>query len=510
MELIGTIKAKGALNGSFDFDQADYNLLKNKPSINGVELVGNKTSEDLHIETGGGGTTDYNNLTNKPMINGIGLIDNKTANDLGLQEEIDFPQDSTKYLDGEGNFTTPPTVGSYDDLTDKPQINSVTLTGNKTGDDLDLSNKAHFTELSGSVVSFQDGQELPLAKCVVDINPTQDLHGYDKPWAPGAGKNKLEITAISATVNDVVFTVNSDGTIKAQGTASANINFNIHPTGDIYFTNDNYTLSGCPTGGSATTYCIKEIYSTGEIDTGNGVTRTYTSSEIHRYAIYIASGTSVDLIFKPMVCLATASNPTIFEPYANICPITPSTEVNITVSNDDETETYTADLGQSVYGGSLNVLTGELNITHEYIDMGTLTWDAVSNQRFASSGIRSTVKIPSSPSTPFDGISEEFNAASNNDVYNHTSDSIIAVNPSGDLVLYNSGFIAYTGAQVKTALNGIITVYELATPQVVQISPEKVKSLLGENHISADKGDIDIIYINNVNDPAIEFILNNL
>ena len=29
MELIGTIKAKGALTGSFDFDQADYNLLVN-------------------------------------------------------------------------------------------------------------------------------------------------------------------------------------------------------------------------------------------------------------------------------------------------------------------------------------------------------------------------------------------------------------------------------------------------------------------------------------------------
>ena len=184
MELIGTIKAKGALTGSFDFDQADYNLLKNKPSINGVELVGNKTSEDLHIETGGGGTTDYNDLTNKPMINGIGLIDNKTANDLGLQEEIDFPQDPTKYLDGEGNFTTPPTVGSYNDLTDKPQINGVTLTGNKTGDDLDLSNKAHVNELSGASVNFQNGQELPLLKCIADIEPVQSGSGTPSPSNP--------------------------------------------------------------------------------------------------------------------------------------------------------------------------------------------------------------------------------------------------------------------------------------------------------------------------------------
>lgn len=30
----------------------DYNLLDNKPSINGVELVGNKTAEELHIPSG--------------------------------------------------------------------------------------------------------------------------------------------------------------------------------------------------------------------------------------------------------------------------------------------------------------------------------------------------------------------------------------------------------------------------------------------------------------------------
>ena len=58
---------------------------------------------------GGGGTSDYNDLINKPKINGVGLIDNLTSNDLGLQPEINFPGDSSKFLDGDGNFTTPPT-----------------------------------------------------------------------------------------------------------------------------------------------------------------------------------------------------------------------------------------------------------------------------------------------------------------------------------------------------------------------------------------------------------------
>lgn len=115
MELKGEITTKQPLTASFDFDQADYELLFNKPSINGVELIGNKTSEDLHITGGGGGggTTDYNDLSNKPKINGIALQDDLDSYDLDLQPWIPFPGDPTKYMDGEGNFTTPQVPGNY-------------------------------------------------------------------------------------------------------------------------------------------------------------------------------------------------------------------------------------------------------------------------------------------------------------------------------------------------------------------------------------------------------------
>lgn len=41
----------------------NYNELSNKPKINGVELSGNKTSEELHITGGGGGGINFENLT---------------------------------------------------------------------------------------------------------------------------------------------------------------------------------------------------------------------------------------------------------------------------------------------------------------------------------------------------------------------------------------------------------------------------------------------------------------
>lgn len=36
----------------------DYNDLKHKPSINGVALVGNKTTQDLHIQVSGPSMTE--------------------------------------------------------------------------------------------------------------------------------------------------------------------------------------------------------------------------------------------------------------------------------------------------------------------------------------------------------------------------------------------------------------------------------------------------------------------
>ena len=63
--------------------------------------------DDLPTISGGGsgGTTDYSQLSNKPSINSVTLLGNKTAADLG--------------------FATVATTGDYDDLTDKPTLGTM-------------------------------------------------------------------------------------------------------------------------------------------------------------------------------------------------------------------------------------------------------------------------------------------------------------------------------------------------------------------------------------------------
>lgn len=47
---------------------------------------------------GGGGTSDYNELTNKPRINNITLNGNKTTENLGLVNDV------TTYMESDGSI----------------------------------------------------------------------------------------------------------------------------------------------------------------------------------------------------------------------------------------------------------------------------------------------------------------------------------------------------------------------------------------------------------------------
>lgn len=60
-----------------------------------------------------GGTSDYDDLTDKPQINSVTLQGNKTASQLGLATPADIPT----------------VITDYDDLTDKPKLNNKVIEG---------------------------------------------------------------------------------------------------------------------------------------------------------------------------------------------------------------------------------------------------------------------------------------------------------------------------------------------------------------------------------------------
>ena len=135
-------------------------------------------------------------------------------------------------------------------------------------------------------------------------------------------KNLLQNTASSQTKNGVTFTVNNDGSVTCDGTASNNTFFKI---GDFSLASQSYILTGCPSDGGKDSYTLR-CYENGNIkgeDVGNGFN---INESIDGYIeIRIASGyTCNNLIFYPMMRKADITDDT-YEPYIT------NTELDVTL-----------------------------------------------------------------------------------------------------------------------------------------------------------------------------------
>lgn len=143
------------------------------------------------------------------------------------------------------------------------------------------------------------------------------------------------------TINGITFTVLEDGRVKAVGTATTVASLSISgrtlgETNDFILPNGKYILSGCPKGGSTSSYYINfgitknEAYSHIGTDSGNGYEFTasgddYSADNVNLgISLCIASGKTVDLIFEPMIRLASITDDT-YEPYTGGQP-SPSPE----------------------------------------------------------------------------------------------------------------------------------------------------------------------------------------
>ena len=133
------------------------------------------------------------------------------------------------------------------------------------------------------------------------------------------GKNLLP-RGNARTTYGITFTVNADGSITANGTATGDVALSFIST-TSFIDGNTYTLSGCPVGGSSSTYEILVRNTTSEKrihDYGDGATFVF-DPDSQDIRIVIHSGTTVsDLTFYPQ--LELGSTATEYEPYTGGTP----------------------------------------------------------------------------------------------------------------------------------------------------------------------------------------------
>lgn len=329
----------------------------NADDMNEIKTVVNNNADELdtakenieNLESGQGtsnteitnlknrvSTLETDNSTNKTNISN--LEENKVdkVKGKGLSTE-DFTTELKEKLEG---------LENYDDTEIKEDISNLEAEQTEQNEQIDILLNALPTETQEAEnVNIKGTIPVKFKELVVGGNSKQETR---------SGKNLLKNNLTDTTINGVTFKINEDKSITVNGTATANIIANLvsgqyndnNADEPLTIPDDvtNLRLSGCPTGGSSSTYKL-DLYNSDYIllatDFGNGtsVIIPEENKNISRARIIIYSGATVNnLTFKPMLEKGTTA--TDYEQYGAMpSPEFPSPiqnvegDVNITVAN---------------------------------------------------------------------------------------------------------------------------------------------------------------------------------
>ena len=231
-------------------------------------------------------------------------------------------------------------------------------------EDIPLPEDAYYLKtVSGNPISIDDGEEFNAESVKLTLLPKQDLHGYDKPWAGGAGKNKWDGTFNTLIPIEIV----SGTTVCLQAVLNDTSGYIALRT---YDSNQTFLQS------------MTTVNISGNINYG-ALTLTSDAAYIR---VEKASGTTAT---DGMLSIGN-TQPTAYEPYSNICPIEGYEEASATRT------------GKNLFNGtnilsayiSSDKLVESLNTKSVYIPCfpnTTYTISKTAGQRFA---IATTYEMP--------------------------------------------------------------------------------------------------------------------
>jgi len=155
------------------------------------------------------------------------------------------------------------------------------------------------------------------------------------------------------------------------------------------------------------------------------------------------------------------------------------------------------DFGQTIYAGELDVLTGIFTATHGVVDLGARIWYRNNDGYFFCEGIP-IIKTGYANYTPAPMMCENLKTVafyiSSKGGYFEGQDKAIAYGyNSGDRIYAHN--TDYTNVSDFTnSMNGIKLVYELATPEVINLGGMEISTLQGENNLFASTGETTVQY----------------
>ena len=350
---------------------------------------------------------------------------------------------------------------------------------------------------SGSIANFTDGaNDIPVKSLSVAIEPIQSgsgdpsptnvrpISGHTEVNVYRTGKNLLNFLN-SRTSNGITFTYDeTTGAMSVSGTATANAysdgsasistanKYVYLPKGTYYV-----SLNGTLNANNFPRYYIQQVTKDGAATLAlagySDASFELTADAYVYFRIQVGSGETVNTTLYPQIAKAQSD----FEaPQSTIYPIT---------------------LGQTVYGGTLDVVSGVLTVDRGAVDLGTLNWTSYNTAFYATlSSIAMGKTYPSISDIPamFSDRYAPYNWQYGLGTAPNLPDNIIYGDAGNAHNLYIKATAYSTAAEFKTAMSGIYAYYPLATPTTVQLTATQVSTLLGENNVWSDAGTVEVVY----------------
>lgn len=340
------------------------------------------------------------------------------------------------------------------------------------------------------IISVSDAKAKPAKSLIVGMEPIQAGSGDPSPdnIRPISGRTGVTVTRTGKNL----FDKNNYGELDAYMSGSSFIASGSHKT--VYIpckpnTNYVFTNSANNRKGVSWTDTLPTIGGTyyGVEDTG-----IITTGATAKYLVCYCFNSLVDSVTFQQVLdsiqIELGSTASPYEPYTGQSyPVTWQTEAG------------------TVYGGTVDVVSGELTVDRAGLDLGTLTYSKssiVTNGFVATGGVPNDFPLYTSSSDVPNWLCSQYKITSNNDLESASVDFAVAWRISGQnkgVIVKDSNYASYyTGndmASFKTAMSGVMLVYYMTEPQTYQLTPTQIQMLKGADVLWSDADDLTLTYI---------------
>lgn len=337
-------------------------------------------------------------------------------------------------------------------------------------------------ERSGALVDIDDGADaIPMKKLIAHIEPVQRGSGDPSPTnvRPISGWTGANVTRAGKNLAKMTLGMIASGS----GQLTTN---NAYASSDFIkgVPGQTYTISQAsfiaPTGGGSHgvfVYNAKKEYIRYAGLTGLSLPKSFTFPEdavFFRFRIFYSEAQST--VPADVQC-ELGSSVTEFEPY---------TADTYSINWTDEAGT--------VYGGTLDVLSGLLTVDRAMVDMGTLSYGITDRAELGFKYFWSTSLNTKATNAPYPVCSQYAYHASVTSSSGASKDLTQNIGSTGNLFVRDDRFYESTAEEFKAAMSGVELVYALKKPVVYQLTAQEVSTLLGINNIWADTGPVDVEY----------------